>query len=56
MSLTSVTNLFKHAERVQVKIPSEGMDWYDFKGYFVRKFPGYRIRLQEVNKEGDKVH
>ena len=55
MSLTSLTNLFKPAERVQVEIPSEGMDWDDFKGYFVRKFSGYRIRLQDVDKEGDKV-
>ena len=55
MSLTRLTNFFKPAERVQVEIPSEGLDWNEFQGYFVGKFHSYRIRLQEVDKEGDKV-
>ena len=55
MSLTKITtswtNYFKRVERVPLEIPRDKTDWDDFKSYLVRKFPYYRLRLQE----GDKV-
>ena len=55
MNLTRLKNFFKPAERVQVEVPSEGLDWNEFKAYFLRKFHKYRVRLQEVDNEGFKV-
>ena len=51
----SVTNLFKRAERVQLEIPRDKIDWDAFKLYLERIFPYYRLHLNEFDTEGDPV-
>ena len=44
------TNYFKRVERVQLEIPSDGMDWDELKSYLIRKFPYYRLRLEMADE------